>query len=1036
MDRALLMAFASVVPFVAAWADFKVGFADGSAGTCLALSDGETTAYVVTVGADVPRGYDNAVRRRVAAACGCAEDDVLVVGERAFRRPSLEECRAVLEARDGLIADEATHGPVVAACAAKAGLIPAGIRAPLPELKVVDGITDDGVRMVRFVREGGDDIEFVNGSDAEGLPTLVCRIAKTPRSTAPVALGAGKVRTWRKTLRAEIRKTPTPELPPTETDARRVALLADAPKDVGFPVAALFVGDALAVATMPGMPAVELCRRIRRESPLNQTLVAASAGVGLGYIYDYGTWPDTSYPSLSTSFTQAAIRGVFVAVTRACAAVRRANAGQTAAEADAPAKWISGATDAPECPAPVLFRDFTLAAVPQKAEFTVAVAGWCEVRVNGRKIGREVLSPVTCQPDKRLSSLTFDVTDALAVGTNRLEVWLGNGWFNTFTLSSWGFATAVWCACPKICGRLVADGRNVLVTDARWRAFDSPIVFTALRNGEWYDARLEGTQPNLRDATVVAYAPWGKVTPETAVPCREGEVFGVSRILRTPDGRAVYDFGVNIAGWCEIEVVGERGAKVTLDYDESLTPSNTPLRHVVSHIVGRGDPRPAQHDEYTLAGRPEGESWHARFTYHGFRYALATIEGRAEIRSIRARFVHSDFRRAGTLATSDPTFAALQAATERSYLSNFTGIPTDCPHREKNGWTGDAQLALETGLWNFEAKASYVHFLRMMLDAQLPNGAVPCILPHSTAFGFGWGSGPAWDAYLFEAPEQVFRFTGDDAPAREAYGAMKRYLAFISEKADEDGLFDYGLKDYSGWKRRPTTGDRFTDTCYVYQFNLRLARWAERFGEPEVAAGCRAAAARIRSAFNRAFYRGNGVYECGSLTAQAAPLYFEGLCADGEEEKVLDRLVRTVRAGGHRAYFGILGAKWVPRALAAHGRIDDAWKLFVQPECPGWAKWLESGDGTLHEQWTSGTSHNHIMYGDLSAWAFEYVAGIRILEPGFKKVAIRPQFPEGLDSFAVTHRTPQGELRVGWKRVNGKPEVTCSVPDGIEVVGR
>ena len=135
---------------------------------------------------------------------------------------------------------------------------------------------------------------------------------------------------------------------------------------------------------------------------------------GLTYdIYDYGTWPDTSYPSLSTSFTQAAIRGAFVAVTRACTAVRRANAGLAGAEADAPAKWISGATDAPECPAPVLFRDFTLAAVPKKAEFTVAVAGWCEVRVNGRKIGRDVLSPVTCQPDKRLSSLTFDVTDAL-----------------------------------------------------------------------------------------------------------------------------------------------------------------------------------------------------------------------------------------------------------------------------------------------------------------------------------------------------------------------------------------------------------------------------------------------------------------------------------------------------------------------------------------------------------------------------------------------------------------------------------------------
>ena len=145
------------------------------------------------------------------------------------------------------------------------------------------------------------------------------------------------------------------------------------------------------------------------------------------------------------------------------------------------------------------------------------------------------------------------------------------------------------------------------------------------------------------------------------------------------------------------------------------------------HIVGKGEPRPVQHDEYILAGRAVGEKWHPRFTYHGFRYVQVEFDGNAKLKSIKARFVHSDFRRAGTLQTSDKTFAALQAATERSYLSNFVGIPTDCPHREKNGWTGDAQLAMETGLWNYDAKGSYVHFLRMAIDSQRLNGAVPMI---------------------------------------------------------------------------------------------------------------------------------------------------------------------------------------------------------------------------------------------------------------------------------------------------------------------
>ena len=701
-------------------------------------------------------------------------------------------------------------------------------------------------------------------------------------------------------------------------------------------------------------------------------------------------------------------------------------------------KWISGGTDVPEKPAPVLVRQFSLDTTPTNAVFTVAVAGWCEVSVNGKKVGRDVLSPATCQPDRRTSALDFDVAPFLKVGGNTLEVLLGNGWQNTFTVDAWGFASAPWVSCPKICGKLNCDGRTLFVTDGSWRAYDSPIIFNGLRNGEWYDARNEGVRGNLRAAKVEKYAPWGVVSPEDAVPCREFETFEPARVLKSPQGLDIYDFGANIAGWCEIEVEGAAGAKVAIDYDESLADDGSLLGHVKKHTAGEGEKRPVQHDEYTLAGKPGGERWHPRFTYHGFRYAQVKLSGDVRLKSIRSRFVHSAFERAGTLETSDATFAALQSATERSYLSNFVGIPTDCPHREKNGWTGDAQIAMEAGLWNFDAKESYVHFLRMMLDAQRPNGAVPCILPCSPKFGFFWGSGPAWDAVLFEIPWQIFRFYGDDAPAREAYSSMKRYIAFIEEKSDGDGLYDYGLGDWAAPKGFKKSSTRLTDSAYVYEFNRRLAFWAGRFGEREYAAERNAAAEKIKSAFSRVFYKGDGLYEDGQLTSLAAPLYFKGLCVDGEEEKVARRLVETVRAKGHCAYFGILGAKWTPRVLADYGYADDAFRMFVQPEMPGWANWLDLGGGTLMESWAgsrAGTSsRNHIMFGDLSAWAYEYAAGIVPLAPGFKKVAIRPHFLEGVDSFSATHRTPYGDIRVSWCRKGGKPKVEYSVPDGVEVV--
>ncbi len=685
--------------------------------------------------------------------------------------------------------------------------------------------------------------------------------------------------------------------------------------------------------------------------------------------------------------------------------------------------WISGNTKKPQKPAPVLEQNFIIKAVPAKAVLDLAVAGWCEISINGKRIDDNVLSPVTCQPDLRNSSIVCDVTRFLKAGKNNISVLLGNGWFNCFTKGAWGFENAAWrvsdsCGSPCIKGAIAADGVNLVETDYTWMAYDSPIVFNALRNGEWYDARLEGKRGNLRGCRAEPYPPTGKTSPEDAVPCRQFDPISPVRSFAAAKGGTIYDFGSNRAGWCEIEVVGEPGAKVVMDYDEAIKDND--LLGYVNLFQRKGkEPRPAQHDEYTLAGRSEGEKWHPRFTYHGFRYVRVKTEGKVELKSIKSVFVHSAFESVGELKISDKVFAKLQDATRRSYLSNFVGIPTDCPHREKNGWTGDTQLAMETGLWNFDGRDSYAHFLRMMIDSQRENGAVPCIMPWTHYFGFQWGSGPAWDAILFQIPRQLYRFYGDDSYAREAYPAMKRYLEFILTKAGKDGLIEYGLGDWcfpSDVMKLPSV--RLTDSAYVYWFCTELAFWAERFGETGNAQLYKAQAAALKRAFNAKFYKGNGVYSNGEFVCLAAPLYFKGLCQDGEEQKVIGELVKRVREQKHRAMFGILGAKWTPRVLAEYGYIDDAYQFFVQGEYPGWAKWMENGGDTLWETWKGTyTSFNHIMYGDLSAWAFEYLAGIKIVGPGFSKVEIKPYLPKGVDSFSIVHKVPGGKLiRVFAKR--------------------
>ena len=689
----------------------------------------------------------------------------------------------------------------------------------------------------------------------------------------------------------------------------------------------------------------------------------------------------------------------------------------------------------PKNPAPCYVRSLVLTSSPARAEMKIAAAGWFELRVNGVKAGEDVLEPVTCQPDRRISEVTHDVTKLLRAGTNEVEVLVGNGWYGVgIPEGAWGFEQMGWHqgVPPGFRGRLVADGATLLTTDGSWQVYDSPIVFSALRCGESYDARFEGERRNLRAALVHKHPPTAAVSPEDATPCRAFERYDAVRALTAPDGDTVFDFGHNISGWAEIEVVGEAGAQVALDYDEELAPTNRLAGKMTCFVKG---PYRGQHDEYVLRGGGAVETWHPRFVYHGFRYVKAHVTGKAELKAIRARFVRSAFASAGSIETSDAAFARLQDAIRRSYLSNFVGIPTDCPHREKNGWTGDAQLACETGLWNFDSADGYRHFLRMMTDTQAPNGAVSCILPHGSNFGFRWGSGPAWDALLFELPRCLLRFRGDEATGRATYPAMKRYLAFLASQADADGLVDWGLGDWCCANGKQPVATRLTDSAYAWFFHREAAFWAERCGEAAEAARYRAGADRIRDAFNRAFYRGNGVYLNAEQTALAAPLYFRGLCADGEERKVAERLVAAVRAFAHKVDYGILGSKWIPRVLAEYGYADDAWKLMTQPELPGYQWFFRDGEDTLWETWGGGSSHNHIMFGDPSAWAFEYVAGIVPLEPGFRKVAFRPNPIDGVESFVATHRTPLGEIRAGWRRgKDGRPQLVFSAPPGVEVV--
>ena len=689
-------------------------------------------------------------------------------------------------------------------------------------------------------------------------------------------------------------------------------------------------------------------------------------------------------------------------------------------------------------PAPYFRKTFICDAVG-KAEIHICGLGYYELYLNGAKVGDHVLDPVVTQYDKRARYVSYDVSKALRKGVNVVGVILGNGWYNSHTPEVWHFDKAIWRDYPKLMLDLEADGQIILGSDTSWKSTTGPIVFDGLRNGETYDARLElgdWLSPNYDDQTWLPAAqvmgPGGLLEPQTMPPCKVMQTLPFVKSWTLENGDRVFDMGQNIAGWARISVSGVAGTELVVRYGERLKDRAVDQEHIGCFIKG-GD---CQTDRYFLKG--EGvEIWEPRFTYHGFQYV--SIQGKAEIHQVEGRVIHTAFPQIGRFECSNPILTKLQTNAVWSYRGNFVGIPTDCPQREKNGWMGDASLAAETGLFNFAAGSSYNQWMETISDTQRPNGQLPGIVP-SSGWGYNWGSGPAWDSAFILIPWYVYLYTGDTTAIHAHYDAMKRYIDFCASMAT-DHIVSFGLGDWCHIDSSRIADAAVTSTAYYYVDTLALAKFAGIVGRPDDRAHYEALAASIKQAFNKKFYQGNGIYAKGEMTALGCALY-QGLVEDSQKAQVVARLVEKVEANAAKVDFGILGAKYIPRALADNGHAALAYRLISQTDFPGWGYWIKQGATTLWEAWAGDSSLNHIMFGDISAWMYQYLAGIAPDPeiPGFKHILLAPHPVPGLDWVKAQYDSPHGRITSVWNVKNGTfcwdveipPNSTATVlkPDG------
>jgi len=704
-----------------------------------------------------------------------------------------------------------------------------------------------------------------------------------------------------------------------------------------------------------------------------------------------------------------------------------------------------------ETASPAFAKDFTVARKVAKATLHITGLGFYEAYLNGKKIGDKVLDPSPTDYDDRVLYSTYVLDGEVKEGANRLEVLVGHGWYDVRSIAVWDWSTAPWRDFPRMIAQLEIEyadgGRSVVASDGTWSQIESPVAYDCIREGEVIDRNGGRLPPGLAAEEVPA--PKGRLQAAAIPASKVMAEFSPESVSALGEGEWRVKFPVDVSGWIKLEVEGQKkGDVVTVRYDERTDPVRRiaeHFRYTASHRTCAKDAA-FQTDRLICTGAPV-EIYEPRFTYNGFRYV--TLRGlRRPPKRVVARFVHTSFRSIGSFDSSDGTLNTLVAMAARAYKCNFAdGYPTDCPHREKNGWTGDASIASELAQYLFENTAAYEKWLRDICDSQKENGDICCIVP-TAGWGFKWGNGPGWDSALPVIAWNLYCYRDDRRILDAVYPALKKYLEYTATRENGEGLVRHGLGDWVPVNRKHMPSVEYTSSCYYLQALSIASRIAAVKGAHAEGAAFEERAQRVRRAVNAKYYKGEGVYDNGGQTAQAMAVTF-ALAEPGEREKVSAKLVESVERTECHLDVGLFGTKHIFRALSRIGRTDLAYRVLVNPTSPSMVDWLRKGGTTLWEDWKDGSSRNHIMFGDFAGWAYQYLAGIRLPETekstsavpdvsarGFREIVLAPCPVDGLARLSAAVDTPYGMVRSGWRTEDGKLVYEFEVPPGVEATLR
>lgn len=716
-------------------------------------------------------------------------------------------------------------------------------------------------------------------------------------------------------------------------------------------------------------------------------------------------------------------------------------------------------------PSPLFRKSFVLEEEPQSAGIVVGTTGFYDLFVNGKKITKGFLAPYVSNHDHIVYFDEYDIKKYLSKGENVIGVMLGDG-FTVGKTEVWDFSLNVTNQAPLLSIRVDISLEN---KEMGYQANDfvckkGPVIFNDMRTGVFYDARLleDGwCSPGFFEidwhSPIICKKPRGRFKTCEAEPIRAykeikpvsikaGEIYPYKpSISLTPcepfegpvpyTGGYIYDFGENNSGIYRLKIKGKAGQKINIQCGEQLTEGKLNYSNIGFYYDGF-----SQRDIYYLKGEGE-EIFEPMFTYHGYRYIY--VEGITKEQATEDLLTYmalsSDVCERGTFECSDPVANQIYAMGRRSDISNFYYFPLDCPHREKNGWTGDMSLSAEHMMQSIGAEKSFREWLVNFRLSQKPDGNLPGICPTDS---WGYWNGPAWDNALFELPYMVYKYRGETDIIRENASAMLRYLDFISQKRNEKGIVWYGLGDWVPVNKAADAFDSdlgFTSSTYVYHMCKTSEEMFDAVNLPLHKAFAKKLGEELLEAIRKEYIDFETyIVRNKCQTSQAMAIYYN-IFREEEKEKAFKILMDIIEEDNFSITSGCLGLRVIFHVLSDFGQVDLAYKMITKPEFPSYGYWVAKGETTMLETFHPyddfyDSSKNHHFLSDVTGWFSKVLGGINVINS--KEVVISPKFAKQLSYCKATHKLPEGDVEVCWERKDGVIDlkVICSEKISCKVV--